>query len=208
MKKMILVFFLSPMLAINSMAQNWLTSGNALSANGTLGSTTNFSVVFKSNNSERGRLTNSGLWGFGTTAPSSKVHINSVTGQIPFRVQVNASTKFLVHSNGGVSIGSGSTPPANGLYVSGNVGIGTATPSKKLQVTGKSLFTDSLVVSDGGINVTNKKGYGVSSTGVGYGLYGVGTNPDPSAATYGVVASGTTGVYGVGSKNGSFGTRR
>ena len=40
-----------------------------------------------------------------------KVHINSASSQVPFRVQVNASTKFLVHSSGGVSIGSGSTPP-------------------------------------------------------------------------------------------------
>src|SRR5258705_8851727 len=137
MKKTLSVFLLSLLLfSINSMAQNWVTSGNALSANGTLGSTTNFSILFKSNNSERGRLTNSGLWGFGTTAPNSKVHINSASGQIPFRVQVNASTKFLVHSGGGVSIGSSSTPPANGLYVSGSVGIGTTSPQNKLHVNG------------------------------------------------------------------------
>ena len=118
------------------MAQNWLTSGNALSVDGTLGSTTNFSVLFKSNNSERGRLTNGGLWGFGTTAPNSKVHINSASGQNPLQVQVNASTKFLVHSGGGVSIGSSSTPPVNGLYVSGSAGIGTASPQDKLHVNG------------------------------------------------------------------------
>src|SRR5215211_6839533 len=133
MKKTLLVFLSSLLLfSFNAIAQNWVTTGNALSANGTLGSTTNFSVLFKSNNSERGRLTNSGLWGFGTTAPNSKVHINSATGQIPLRVQVNASTKFLVNSTGGVSIGSGSTPPVNGLFVSGNVGIGTSSPQNKL----------------------------------------------------------------------------
>src|SRR4051812_36589642 len=125
MKKGLPVFLLSLLLSFNLTAQNWLTAGNALGANGTLGTTTNFSVVFKSNNSERGRLTNGGLWGFGTTGPDSKVHINSASGQIPLRVQVNASTKFLAYSNGGVSIGSGSTPPANGLFVSGSVGIGT-----------------------------------------------------------------------------------
>src|SRR6188474_1469728 len=125
-----ITFFLAGLLliSIKLSAQNWLTAGNALSANGTLGSTTNFSVVFKSNNSERGRLTNAGLWGFGTTAPNSKVHINSASAQVPLRVQVNASTKFLVNSTGGVAIGSGTTPPANGLYVAGNVGIGTSSP--------------------------------------------------------------------------------
>jgi len=137
MKKILLVFVLSLLLfSFNSMAQNWLTAGNALAANGTLGSTSNFSVVFKSNNSERGRLTNSGLWGFGTTAPNSKVHINSASGQTPFRVQVNVSTKFLVHSGGGVSIGSSSTPPANGLFVAGSAGIGTASPQTKFHVNG------------------------------------------------------------------------
>src|SRR5512132_2876572 len=124
MKRM--TFFLAVLLltSIKLSAQNWLTAGNALSANGTLGSTTNFSVLFKTNNSERGRITNSGLWGFGTTAPNSKVHINSAAGQVPFRVQVNGITKLLVHSVGGVSIGSVTTPPVNGLPVSGNTGIG------------------------------------------------------------------------------------
>jgi hypothetical protein len=135
MKKTILVFLLiSQLVSFKSIAQNWLTTGNALGANGTLGSTTNLSVVFKSNNSERGRLTNAGLWGFGTTAPNSKVHINSASAQVPLRVQVNASTKFLVNSTGGVAIGSGTTPPANGLYVAGNVGIGTSSPESKLHV--------------------------------------------------------------------------
>src|ERR1051325_8685469 len=114
MKKTLLVSSLSLLLfSFNSIARNWVTSGNALSANGTLGSTTNFSVLFKSNNSERGRLTNSGLWGFGTTAPNAKLHINSASGQTPLRAQVNGSTKLLVHSGGGVSIGTGTTPPAN-----------------------------------------------------------------------------------------------
>jgi len=135
MKKTLLVSSLSLLLfSITSMAQNWVTSGNALSANGTLGSTTNFSVVFKSNNSERGRLTNSGLWGFGTTAPNAKLHINSASGQSALRAQVNASTKFLVHSGGGVSIGSGTTPPANGLYVAGRTGIGTSAPEATLHI--------------------------------------------------------------------------
>ena len=123
MKKRPPVFLLSLLASFNLTAQNWLTAGNALGANGTLGTTTNFSVLFKSNNSERGRLTNSGLWGFGTTAPNSKVHINSAAGVNAFRAQVNGSTKLLVHSGGGVSVGSSSTPPANGLYVSGNTGI-------------------------------------------------------------------------------------
>src|SRR5258706_3761358 len=115
MKKTLLVFLLSPLLlgSFNLMAQNWVNGGNALIANGTFGTTTNFSVLFKTNNGERGRITNSGLWGFGTTAPNSKVHINSASGQNPFRAQINGSTKFFVDNLGGVTVGSSITPPAN-----------------------------------------------------------------------------------------------
>jgi hypothetical protein len=118
----------------NLTAQNWVNGGNALSANGTLGTTTNFSVLFKTNNSERGRITNTGLWGIGTTTPNSRLHINSPSGQVPLRIQVNGSTKFFVNSAGGVSIGSSTTAPANGLFVSGNAGIGTSAPENTLHV--------------------------------------------------------------------------
>jgi hypothetical protein len=135
MKKLLHAFlFILTLWGYDSMGQNWVATGNALGVNGTLGTTTNFSVIFKTNNTERGRLTNAGLWGIGTTAPSSKLHINSVTGQVPFKVQINAATKFFVNSNGGVSIGSSTNPPANGLYVSGNVGIGVAVPEATLHV--------------------------------------------------------------------------
>src|SRR5215212_4140806 len=101
---------------------------------GTLGTTTNFSLLFKSDNVERGRITNAGLWGIGTSSPNSKVHINSASGQSPLGVQVNGSTKFLVNSSGGVSVGSSTSAPTNGLFVAGNVGIGIATPKNKLHI--------------------------------------------------------------------------
>ena len=140
MKKVLLVFLLSQiLLSINLLAQNWVTGGNTLTANGTFGTKNNYSVLFKSNNSERGRLTNSGLWGFGTTSPTSKVQINSASGQVPLLAQVNGSTKFVISSGGGVSVGSSSTPPSNGLYVAGNVGIGTTIPGDKLSIKGGAI---------------------------------------------------------------------
>jgi hypothetical protein len=137
MKKVLLVLLLGLLLlgSFNLTAQNWVTGGNALTANGTLGTTNNFSVVFKTNNSERGRITNSGLWGFGTTTPNSKIHINSTAKEIPLRVQVNGFTKFWVdNGSGGVAIGSSAIPPVNGLFVSGNTGIGTSAPENILHV--------------------------------------------------------------------------
>jgi Chaperone of endosialidase/Secretion system C-terminal sorting domain len=137
MKKVLTIFLLSCLLpdSFSLMAQSWVTGGNALTANGTVGTTTNFSVVFKTNNSERGRITNGGLWGFGTTVPNSKIHINSAIGEIPLRVQVNGSTKFWVdNGTGGVAIGNNAIPPTNGLFVSGNTGIGTPSPENTLHV--------------------------------------------------------------------------
>jgi hypothetical protein len=42
---------------------------------------------------------------------------------VPFQAQVNGSTKFIVNSNGGVSVGSSTAPPSNGLYVAGGAGV-------------------------------------------------------------------------------------
>lgn len=134
MKKNVLIFLLGTVLlsSVNLMAQNWVNGGNTLSTNGSLGTKTNFSFLFKTNNFERGRISNTGLWGFGTTTPNARVHINAVAGQVPFRVENNGFTKLLV--NNGVTIGANVTPPSNGLFVFGNTGLGTANPKSRLHV--------------------------------------------------------------------------
>ncbi|MDD3876713.1 MAG: tail fiber domain-containing protein [Bacteroidales bacterium] len=79
--------------------------------------------------------------GIGTTSPNSKLHVNSAVSENALRVQVNGSTKLLVVSNGGTSVGTSSTnAPANGLYVEGQslIGLGTSSAlynaNTKLQV--------------------------------------------------------------------------
>lgn len=116
------------------LAQDWKVSGNALTAPGKLGTTSNQDINFISNNIVNGILTKTGRWGFGTTSPSTKLHINSAAGEDALRVQVNGSTKLILRSNGGLSVGSLGSAPALGLFVSGNTGIGTSTPSSKLHV--------------------------------------------------------------------------
>jgi hypothetical protein len=72
--------------------------------------------------------------GIGTSTPNSKLHISSASGENALRVQVGGLTKLLVASNGGLSIGHSFLPPVNGLFVNGNVGIGTSTPAASLHV--------------------------------------------------------------------------
>jgi len=47
--------------SITTRAQNWVNGGNSLTANGTLGTKSNFSLSFQTNNAERGGLTKTGL---------------------------------------------------------------------------------------------------------------------------------------------------
>ncbi|RDC65860.1 tail fiber domain-containing protein [Adhaeribacter pallidiroseus] len=153
MKKQFYLLFIG-MLLLNSFrvnAQfNWLVGGNATGGDRLFGSTTPFAVQFITNNVERGRVTNTGLWGFGTISPTAKLHINGTLGEDPFRVQSNGTTKLMVHSNGGISIGSLTAPSANNLFVNNNVGIGISNPGVKLHVAGgadASLSSGGFIVS-------------------------------------------------------------
>jgi len=76
--------------------------------------------------------------GIGTgSAPLAKLEINSASDEDALRVRVNGSTKLLVNKNGGVAIGVlSSNPPVNGLYVKENLGVGTSTPSERVEVNG------------------------------------------------------------------------
>lgn len=143
MKKITLFLLLSTVLCAynNSYAQTWNIGGNTNAgipaAGGQFGTNGNRLVIFETNGIERARMMNtSGFWGFNTTAPNARVHINSLAGENPFRVQVAGASKLYVDNGGGVSIGSSSIPPANGLFVSGNLGLGISVPAAKLHVTG------------------------------------------------------------------------
>lgn len=61
-----------------------------------------------------------GKVGIGVSTTTSRVHINSETGENPLQVQVNSLNKLAVFSNGGTSIGTSATAPLNGLLVAGD----------------------------------------------------------------------------------------
>jgi hypothetical protein len=75
-------------------------------------------------------------------SPNYGLFFNSTDMHYEFR-DSNASPVFYIGADSGqgffaagVSVGGFNTPPNNGLYVSGKVGIGTSSPDVKLHVTG------------------------------------------------------------------------
>ncbi|RMG76008.1 MAG: hypothetical protein D6707_12770 [Bacteroidetes bacterium] len=87
--------------------------------------------------------------GIGLTSPESRLQINSNSGENALRVQVNNNTKLWVLSNGGTVLGTYSTvAPTDGLYVSGNTGIGTSSPDDKLDVIGNGQISGYLRVGN------------------------------------------------------------
>ncbi len=100
--------------------------------------------------------------GIGTVAPNTKLHVNGPSGESAFRVQVDGNSKLTVASNGGVSIGDyNETPPDNGLYVKGDVGIdGDLNLDGNLDYTGTNI---GMSVS-GPFNAQSINGAGTSDT--------------------------------------------
>lgn len=68
--------------------------------------------------------------GIGTSSPAARLHVEGSSTLDPLRVKVSGSTKLWVNTNGGLAVGSYTTPPTNGLAVSG------LTKTKNIQATG------------------------------------------------------------------------
>ena len=117
---------------------------------------------------------NGGNVGIGTTSPTSNLHISGITQtgtQIPFRIENDTSnTKFQVNSysgdyvlqfkNAGNVIRNQLHSNGDSYLNGGNVGIGTTTPSAKLDVAGLAN------INDGSNNVMISSGNTASITGV------------------------------------------
>jgi hypothetical protein len=89
--------------------------------------------------------------GIGTESPNSQLHVNGDGVDPSLRVQVSGTSKLVVNANGGTAIGANTTPPANGLYVLGDVGIGRIPAANSLEVAGdasKSIAGNWLANSD------------------------------------------------------------
>src|SRR5688500_172045 len=94
----------SPKLRAQSTTPDWSLSGNSNATTASkLGTTNDVNLRFYTKNVLR-MIINSvaGNVGIGLANPKAKLQINSPAGTDPFRVQLNGSTKLMVHSSGGV----------------------------------------------------------------------------------------------------------
>lgn len=94
--------------------------------------------------------------GIGTFSPSSKVQIDGTSGEDPFRVRMNGITKVLVHDNGGISIGTTSTPEENGLRMANFAGSSNRNVYSDAQGNLKNnMQLDSLIFGPSSFHVEN-----------------------------------------------------
>ncbi|WP_190300376.1 tail fiber domain-containing protein [Rufibacter hautae] len=164
------------------------------------------------------RINATGLVSIGSATPNAKFYVNSPASVDPLRILVNSSTKFLIHKNGGVSIGLNQTPPHNGLLVNGNVAFGTTelTPFYRLQVIGSS-NTNGILAKGSAYAIQAESiidyGTGVFSiagkNGTGIRTYAGHTGVSAAGNAYGVYATSEhTGIYGSGTVYGVYGITR
>ena len=105
-------------------------------AQGDIGTSSAHPLVIKSNNIERIRVTSAGDVGVGITAPLGKFHVaNSTASDIVRITQSGAGVPLRVEDE------TTDTTPFI-VDTAGNVGIGTPTPTAKLQVVGGIVSTD------------------------------------------------------------------
>ncbi len=121
----------------------------AQSAAGVVGTNTNHRLDLKTNNSTRATISTSGNVGIGTTSPSAKLQVSSSGDTVVKITSANGNAAFLdlgdaSDTDGGrIVYDSGSnlalyTASSERMRIknNGNVGIGTTSPSEKLDVNG------------------------------------------------------------------------
>ncbi len=118
--------------------------------------------------------------GIGTDAPNSRLHINGDATEPSLRVQVTGGSRLTVAANGGVSIGGlQDSPPDDGLFVKGDVGIGTATPFGNLEIRQLTDSQDDADLENFGIVIRNNQNIEGKEVGMGFRISSDPDSPPP-----------------------------
>lgn len=154
------LFILLNVFAFAQPTGKWATSGNAITSGDFIGTTNNFPLDFRTNNNQvmsldaNGNLSLKNLIGSG-----NRILLTDANGNISSLPQ-GSSGQFLLSNGTWANLPAGSTSfnvIGNDLFTtnSGNFGIGTSSPSYKLDVFGDARISNNLYVG-GGIVITNK----------------------------------------------------
>ena len=135
--------------------------GGNLQDNGYVGTISNRDFLLSTNNTERMRITSGGNVGIGTTSPSARLDVT-----IPSESPASGNVALVARTSNGANDIFRWFDGATQLGVfknSGNVGIGTTSPSALLHVNGQGRFysnsssTPGLIVAGaGGVGTTNQ----------------------------------------------------
>ena len=146
-------------------------------------------LTFGTNNTERMRLDASGNLGIGTTSPGARLNVSggnvyiqssgaytepaTVAGVLAFD-NTNGDFNISARSNGGSTFmrfftsNAGTGAERMRIDSSGNLGIGTSSPTARLEVRGSTgVIVDANTNSDGGINTKTTLGNFKFGTGIG-----------------------------------------
>ncbi len=182
-------------------AQNWLTTGNAgLTATNFLGTTDNADLIFKTNNTERGKLLKTGAWRLGAGTNYAAIDINgnlSFNGSATYKVGGNKyAFQFSGNTNYGLFFNQ-----TNAQYEFRN---GAASPVFIINANTGDAKVNGLTVGRGGSDSTNTVlGYfsffsnttGKNNTATGNAALNSNTTGNSNTATgYQALFSNTTGI--------------
>jgi hypothetical protein len=174
-------------------------------ANAFIGTLDNYGLSLRTNNTDAVYITNTGNVGIGTTGPSGSVEIRRTSGDATLHINSASGANAIIRLQ---SAGTnkwgwlGEYPSAgkmsfysydlgNNVLViqnTGNIGIGTATPSSKLQVSSGSSYFDSLPAPTG-VSATATSGGTLAAGTYYYIVFALDANNLPSPASAEVSAT-------------------
>ena len=114
---------------------------------GTYNNNTVGGLQFTIQNQPKMTIANDGKVGIGSVTPLADLYVQGTNDGDVVRVRIDGTTKFYVDSNGGMGVGSFTTPPIDGLQVNGDM-------KQPLTSNGMMKYMVRAVCSDTGSSIT------------------------------------------------------